>query len=175
MGQYTGCTSTSPNRTMPRLCFVLPRYHACTLRPFGLACALFAASASAHDTIPADWCPAGEAPIVVDTFAFSAPELSAYRRAQLDAVDADGKQTCPIKTCGIIDEWHWANEQASAFCGNAGLKSASEAIAFVLSPSDFNAADHHGQYGFNDGNLEGVCVVCKKTTIHEPSKSPANR
>lgn len=124
-----------------------------------------ASPALAHETIPADWCPVGSTPVILSEFTLTPDQLRQYRRTH-EKQQYDG--CLEQKTCGIIDEWFWANEAAGATCSALGLRALKpeDAIPFVGAPKSFNAVDHHAIYDFDDGNLRGQCVVCR------PSKSP---
>ncbi|MCB1560470.1 MAG: hypothetical protein KDI75_05180 [Xanthomonadales bacterium] len=124
---------------------------------------LLSGSAFAHNTIPADWCPKGSTVKIIGTFSFTPDQLQAYKDSQTSGTTA----TCSTKTCGIIDDWYWSNELSGESCGGLGLRLSrpAEAIPFVQSPSDFNTAEHHENYDFSDGNLQGVCAICEPDTV----------
>jgi len=125
--------------------------------PVLLVLLLSASATQAHNTLPADWCPVGSSPVIVEQFSFTAEQLRAYKAAQMASA------TCIDKTCGIIDDWFWANEMAMNQCGGYAKRSRlpEDAEAFVQSPSGFNAANHHQAYTFKSGPLTGQCVVCR--------------
>jgi len=143
------------------------------LLPFSL-CLLAAAPAFAHDTRPANWCPAGYQQQAVSTFDLSTSTLITYRAAH-DSDDMVLGSTCNTpKSCGIVDEWFWANQAATETCMSEQLRGGHGAIAVprILSPDTFNhdqdadgdgISDHHRDYRFKDG-LKGVCVVCVPAT-----------
>ena len=118
-------------------------------------------SALAHETIPSSWCPTGTTPVILGTFSFRPEQLQAYREEQ--------ERLCAQnRTCGIIDDWFWANDISTTYCGTSGLQRSQapeEAIPFVSSPRSFNALDHHDAYSFEQGSLDGQCVVCRSSTV----------
>lgn len=153
------------------------------LLPFSL-CLLAAAPAFAHDTLPANWCPAGTTPQIVSTFTLSTPALIAYRAEHLEDGAVLGTTCSDPKSCGIVDEWFWANQAATETCGghNAEVRGGTSVMAMPLiqSPDAFNLdtdtnhdgiPDHHELYRFKSG-LHGVCVVCTppaKPVSNDPS------
>lgn len=143
------------------------------LLPFSL-CLLAAAPAFAHDTRPANWCPAGYQQQVVSSFDLSTSTLIAYRAAH-DNDDMVLGSTCSTpKSCGIVDEWFWANQAATETCIGHQVRGgySGTVVPRILSPDTFNhdedadgdgISDHHRDYRFKDG-LTGVCVVCTPAT-----------
>lgn len=125
-----------------------------------LALLWLASPALAHETIPADWCPAGTRPVVVGSFQVTPAELVEYRQANQGTASS---ASCGTRTCGIIDDWFWGQERASLACGELGLRMhpPEDAVAFVQSPADFLSSTHHEDYQFEDGVLSGQCVVCR--------------
>ncbi|KRA17852.1 MULTISPECIES: hypothetical protein [unclassified Lysobacter] len=130
---------------------------------------LFATGAHAHDPLAKNkkWClDPNTAPQIVSTFSITPAALSQYRTEHAPLLGTAGATYCvPEKTCGIVDEWYWANEAAHDQCSALGVKStdpAAQAVPFVQGPVDFSPdnGDHHDLYRFKDGNLQGVCVVC---------------
>ena len=152
-------------------------------RTLALASMLFLApTLSAHDTLPAAWCPVGTEPVIVGSFSFNEATLTSYRSLRLAAGGAVLGSDCDKdKTCGIIDEWYWANQLAHDTCGANPLKSGQggeAAMPIVTAPDYFNAnhdsdddgiVDHHDKYRFWNG-LQGACVVCR-TPPRLPSES----
>lgn len=139
--------------------------------------ASFAFPALAHDTLPVKWCPVGTQASISTTFSFTAEQLAAYREQQLAAGgEVLGSDCEPLKTCGIIDEWYWANQLAQDTCSGEALKRGTPPenapMPFVSLPASFNLQtdddrnkilDHHDLYRFKDG-LHGQCVVCLPVT-----------
>ncbi|UHQ22515.1 hypothetical protein LVB77_17945 [Lysobacter sp. 5GHs7-4] len=131
---------------------------------------LFAHSAHAHDPLAKNkaWCAdPTTSPKIVSTFSIAPVALSQYRAEHAPLLGQSAEGYCvPEKTCGIVDEWFWANEAAHDQCSALGVKSATGSgqtpMPFVDHPADFNPdnASHHDLYRFKDGNLSGVCVVC---------------
>lgn len=142
-------------------------------------CLLAAAPAFAHDTRPANWCPAGYQQQVVASFDLSTSALIAYRAEHADDDMVLGSTCNTPKSCGIVDEWFWANQAATESCIGQQVRSGSGLVAVphVVSPDAFNhdedangdgISDHHRDYRFKAG-LQGVCVVCTPAT--QPGKS----
>ena len=130
---------------------------------------LFAASAHAHDPLAKskNWClNPNTSPQVVSTFTITPAALNQYRTVHAPLLGQTATDYCvPEKTCGIVDEWYWANQAAHDQCSALGVKStdpAAQAMPFVQSPADFNPdnGSHHDLYRFKDGNLQGQCVIC---------------
>ncbi|MBL8262619.1 MAG: hypothetical protein JNM58_09345 [Xanthomonadaceae bacterium] len=154
--------------------------------PFAF-CLLVASTASAHDTLPTKWCPLGTQPVVTGRFAFSERQLVEYRASRLADASVLGSTCNTLKTCGIIDEWYWANQMAHESAMGSQLRSSAQAsvsespMPVVTSPSTFNLnqdvkpangiADHHDQYRFSQG-LAGDYVVCRATRTALPSELP---
>jgi hypothetical protein len=110
---------------------------------------LAASAAHAHETLPPTWCTDPHStPIIVSSFSFSPQQLLQYSLLPR-----------PGETCGVVDNWHWANRMAHEYC--AGVSNAAgPAMPFVNSPQVFNdEQQHHVLYRF-DGGLSGACVVC---------------
>jgi hypothetical protein len=146
-----------------------------------IALGLFVANAvanavSAHDTLPSTWCVAPNTrPVATAQFVFTPAQLAAYRDAHdEESGSVDGTQCDMLKTCGIVDDWFWANRMAHDYCdggldagaARSGLVSKQPPMPFVSSPADYNARDHHALYRFSDGNLVGLCVACP--TVAQP-------
>lgn len=147
------------------------------------ACLLMASPAMAHDTFPAHWCPAGSTVNIVKHFDLTPQALANYRALHLDDDDVLGSDCGELRTCGIVDDWFWANEAAIESCNVNPLRStaltttassspspptSASAMPFVSLPETFNLdgdadhngiKDHHDLYSFRSG-LRGVCVVC---------------
>lgn len=153
--------------------------------PFAF-CLLVATSASAHDTLPKKWCPSGTQPVVTGQFAFTAQQLADYRASRLGDTAVLGSECYSVKTCGIIDEWYWANQMAHEYAMGGALRSATTApvsqspMPMVKSPASFNLngdkngngiADHHDLYRFAQG-LSGDYVVCR--AIATPAPTPVD-
>lgn len=150
-----------------------------------LTCLAIAPSLAAHDTIPTEWCPKGTEPTIVGTFSFDEPTLHAERSLRLQAGSAVLGSDCnKHRTCGIIDDWYWANQTAHDACGarqrSTGI-AVPPAMPIVTSPSSFNdnedlngngISDHHEDYGFAQ-RLEGVCVICTPPPGSTPGESPS--
>lgn len=149
-----------------------------------LLCLLAASTASAHDTVPKTWCPAGTQQVVLRQFSFSERQLLDYRRAQQSSTQVLGSDCKTAKTCGIIDEWYWANQMAHEYAlgvlSTQALRTTSVQNApmpIVRSPLTFNLntdtkpvngiLDHHDQYRFSQG-LAGDVVVCRALTTSAP-------
>ena len=149
--------------------------------PLGLLL-LFTPCTQAHDNLPANWCmDPNTVPVVTANFNFAPEALENYRRAN-PGLEVPEENCDPVinRSCGIVDEWHYANEMSMAFCGGGGggessmVKSAIESdhpAPFVSSPTDFNARDHHDAYRFRDGNLVGSCVICV-SKLQPPTPDP---
>ncbi|MBP6748008.1 MAG: hypothetical protein KA144_00085 [Xanthomonadaceae bacterium] len=140
------------------------------------------APAFAHDSLPAQWCmDPNTAPSVVAEFVFTPKALATYRAAHpiLDNPPED-VQCTDERSCGIVDDWFWADQMAQAFCAapqsapepegqasrtSRALRTAqpaqpAQSVPFVHSPAEFNDREHHQRYGFDKGPLRGACVVC---------------
>lgn len=135
---------------------------------------LASSSAIAHDTLPAKWCPTGTTVVTVGTFDLTPSALVDYRALHLSDGQVLGSECNDLKTCGIVDDWFWANEAAHEACTNDQLKNgqSTPAMPFVSYPASFNhngdenhdgIKDHHQLYKFKSG-LKGVCVVCRPST-----------
>lgn len=134
------------------------RRHHPSLFAIGL---LLALPASAHETMPKNWClDPHTVPKLLSSFDFTETDLTNYRRDH----PLPGTDACRTdSSCGIVDDWFWANEMSQAFCSAAALRTslpqASKGVPFVNLPAAFNAGEHHRLYNFRDG-LKGACVVC---------------
>ncbi len=142
---------------------------------------LAVAPAHAHDTKPQAWCPAGNQVVVVGTFSFTPQQLTEYyQRHRPTATSVLGSECDSLKTCGIIDEWYWANQMAHEGAldslSGAALRSAplsTSPMPIVLSPKSFNLTDdvdpkngildHHDRYRFSQG-LAGQYIACRPIT-----------
>jgi hypothetical protein len=150
-----------------------------------LLCLLAASTASAHDTVPSTWCPTGSQPVVLRQLSFSERQLIEYRRQRLRDASVLGSTCSTAKTCGIIDEWYWANQMAHEYAlgqlrTSSGASLSESPMPVVKSPSTFKLntdtkprngiLDHHDQYRFSQG-LAGDVVVCRATATPPPSGS----
>ena len=137
-------------------------------------------TAAAHSEIPdAAWCSRGLV-VYAGEFAFTREELytELYRRQQSalsrcvqGALDPAGG----VGTCGVFDPpYETAFSMARAACGapaNSAPSPDDAAVAVVLEPLSFNAADHHETFDFEAG-LRGVCGICLPVTA--PVAPPQN-
>lgn len=132
-------------------------------------------SARAHDGQPQAWCADPQAqPQIVAQFSFSPTALNNFRLSIL--AQAAAEKVCPEDlwgneipahpgdSCGVVDQWHYANLMAFRYCTgltpNVPLED--RAMPFVSGPTDFNNPQtHHAEYRFTDGKLNGACVVCR--------------
>ncbi len=129
---------------------------------------LLAAPAFGHDTVPKACLNPNAVPTVVKQFSFSPAVLASYRARNPILTNPPDDISCTgERSCGIVDDWHWANQLSQEFCAGAtqqsrGLApSSATPMPFVSSPAVFNSArDHHSGYSFRIGNLVGACVVC---------------
>ena len=87
-----------------------------------LLCLLAASTASAHDTVPKTWCPTGTQLVVIRQFSFSERQLIEYRNQRLADGSVLGSTCNTLKTCGIIDEWYWANQMAHEYAMGSLLR-----------------------------------------------------
>lgn len=139
---------------------------------------LATASADAHDTRPRTSCPAGTQVAVVGHFDFSEQQLIDYYLSQSGMAKQVLGSTCfNALTCGIIDEWYWANQLAheSALETLSTRQLRTTALSntptpIVRYPETFNLTsdtnpkngiiDHHDQYRFAQG-LSGDYLGCR--------------
>ncbi len=144
----------------------MPRIRRSLLLALGLTAAT---CTSAHDTLPAEWCLApNTSPTSVGGFRFTPAQLAAYREAHEEESGViDGTQCNTLKTCGIVDDWYWADRMAHDYCDGGldtalprGAPLAQAPMPFIHLPTDFNLRGHHTEYRFSDGDLVGVCVAC---------------
>ena len=77
---------------------------------------LASSSAIAHDTLPTKWCPTGTTVVTVGTFDLTPSTLVDYRTQRLSDGQVLGSECNDLKTCGIVDDWFWANEAAHEAC-----------------------------------------------------------
>jgi hypothetical protein len=142
--------------------------------PLCLGFALLPA-ADAHDGQPHGWCEDPNAqPLILAQFTFGQNALQNFRQSIIAQAAAD--KVCPEDlwgnaipahpgdSCGVVDEWHYANLMAFRYC--TGLTpnqpQDEQAMPFVNTPGDFNnTQNHHAEYRFSDGKLSGACVVCR--------------
>lgn len=147
----------------------MPRIRRSLLLALGLTAAT---CTSAHDNLPAEWCLAPDtSPVAASGFRFTQAQLVAYREAhEEESATIDGTQCNTLKTCGIVDDWYWADRMAHDYC-DGGLETAlprgkaktHPPMPFIHLPTDFNLRSHHTEYRFSDGDLVGVCVACPVT------------
>jgi hypothetical protein len=108
--------------------------------------------ASAHDTLPQNWCmdPKSQ-PVIIGEFSFDETELISREPIHVPSSDID--------KCGVVDRsaWHSAMHIGSATCEN--FAQGKDAQMIILSPESYSEKEHHSDYQFRDG-LQGVCVVC---------------
>lgn len=152
-----------------------------------LLCLLAASTASAHDTVPKTWCPTGTQQVVIRQFSFSESQLIEYRAQRLGDASVLGSTCSSVKTCGIIDEWYWANQMAHEYAlgshllrGTASAPLSESPMPVVTSPLTFNLnkdlkpvngiLDHHDQYRFSQG-LIGNVVVCRAIATPLPPET----
>lgn len=148
-----------------------------------LVCLIAASTASAHDTVPRTWCPTGTQMVVTRQFSFSERQLIEYRNQRLGDASVLGSTCNTLKTCGIIDEWYWANQMAHEYAlgqlrTTSGTSLSEAPMPIVKSPVTFNLnvdlkpvngiLDHHDQYRFSQG-LAGDVVVCRAIATPLPS------
>jgi hypothetical protein len=122
----------------------------------------------AHDTVPKACLDPSTVPIVVKRFDFSPEVLANYRRQNPILRNPPADITCDgERSCGIVDDWHWANQLSQEFCGlgtqqaRSLTPSSATPMPFVNSPVVFNSErEHHSGYSFRIGHLVGACVVC---------------
>src|SRR6478752_10402438 len=136
--------------------------------------------AAAHDEISDEtWCSHGLV-VYAGEFAFSREELYAelYQRQQsaLSRCIQDATHPSPaggVGTCGIFDPpYETAFSMARRSCGapaNSTPAPDDTAVAVVLEPLSFNAADHHESFNF-DAGLRGVCGVCISVSAPMPPR-----
>ncbi len=137
-----------------------------------------------HDDMPQTWCSApGSAPLITAQYSFTPQALQQFK--DMIVAQAQTQKVCPAdilgivvpltpdSTCGIVDDWFYADQRALRYCSNLlpNALPAEKPLSFVGGPSDFNnQLQHHNAYRFSDGNLNGVCSIC--TTPSGP-KPPA--
>lgn len=149
--------------------------------PLPLLLSLLATStALAHDTLPKQWCQAGTQLVIVGQFSFSERQLREYRASHLADTAVLGSTCSTVKTCGIIDEWYWANQMAHEYALDSGgghaLRSGDlsmQRMPIVRSPKSFSLntdvdpsngiLDHHDRYRFSQG-LIGDYAICRPIT-----------
>jgi hypothetical protein len=143
---------------------------------------LLAAPAFAHDTLPRAWCiDPNTTPIVVARFDIAPESLQRYREENPILQDPPPDQQCTdLRSCGIVDDWFWANQRAQEICAGSqpvaqrSLTSrTSPPMPFVHAPSAFNARNHHDAYRFGSGHLVGSCVICVPSTAVPAPGEPA--
>ena len=124
---------------------------------------LLVSAVHAHDTRPANFCPTGGTEMVVSHFSFTPQHLLQYRDAPIAAGETSPMGCEDEKSCGIVDDWHWASAMAMEQCApmEKSLLAQDTPAPKVQLPSYFYVPDHHKLYRLKDG-LTGVCVVCVK-------------
>lgn len=139
----------------------------------------FVPVAHAHENMTQNWCASSSQPqpLIVGQFAYTPTQLAAFK----SQIVAQAKQlkVCPATilgitvmplpgdSCGIVDDWHYANQLSRRYCRNLtpNLPETDSALNFVGAPADFNNLEgHHTEYRFGDGTLTGHCVVCTGST-----------
>lgn len=108
----------------------------------------FAAVASAHETIPKNWCvDTTKEPKIIVNFQFDGSQL----RTLMDK-------------CGIVDEvkgqdhWTLASLTIGEYCKSAA-PAEDEPMPFISGPKSYVTQEHHDGYTLDQG-LAGVCAVC---------------
>jgi hypothetical protein len=135
---------------------------------------LLATPAFAHDALPKTWClNPNTTPIIVKSFDFAPETLSNYRKRNPVLRNPPEGVTCgDERSCGIVDDWYWANQMSQEFCSTSsqqGVTSpASAPMPFVRLPESYNVTEHHERYSFGSGRLIGVCVVCVTSDAPAP-------
>lgn len=154
-----------------------------------LGLCLLAPIAFAHDTLSTQWCKdPNVVPVITKHFSFTPEMMLAYRMQHLEDDTVLGSTCQTPKSCGIVDDWFWANQMAHEYCGGSLQKKGTllttesqTAMPFIIAPGDFNLsgdennngiADHHDEYRFKDGNLTGMCVACPPGRV-SPAPLPA--
>jgi hypothetical protein len=120
---------------------------------FGL-CLFAAASAPAHELVPASWCHGGSRQVVLEVH-FTPDDLEQYRNTRVPVNLVTGEPCPQTAKCGIVDDWHWATQMMNdPLLSGAQLRTtasaASAVIAHVVTPS-YRTAAHHQLYRFRDG------------------------
>jgi len=118
------------------------------LRSFAFAALSLSSVASAHDTVPRDWCvDPTRAPKIVATFELNGDQLQSL-----------------VDKCGIVDvvkpadAWTLASLAIAEYCRKLAI-SAEEPVPFISGPKPYLSSTHHADYRIKDG-LAGVCAVC---------------
>jgi hypothetical protein len=125
-----------------------------------------------------EWCAnPNTVPIVVAYFDIAPTSLALYREQNPILKDPPPGLSCfDMISCGIVDDWFWANQMAYQFCSQsqsaaqlASTPQTSTPMPIVQAPLAFNAREHHQAYRFSSGHLVGACVVCApSTTVPTP-------
>lgn len=145
---------------------------------FGLGLML-ATPAFAHETLPTNWClDPNTVPAVVAHFDFAPETLAAYRKRHPVLTNPPVDLPCnDERSCGIVDDWFWADQLSQEFCATTALRSstpqASPAMPLVHLPEVFNDREHHSRYSFRSGHLTGACVVCVPETAPTTPDTPS--
>ncbi|UXI70246.1 hypothetical protein [Tahibacter amnicola] len=109
-----------------------------------------ATSASAHETVPKDWCtqPAAS-PLVVDEFQFDGAGLRHL-----------------IDKCGIVDlakppdAWTQVSLAIDDYCSKLDVPGLADTpVPIIAAPKSYRTSGHHLGYSIDQG-LAGVCAVC---------------
>ena len=113
-----------------------------------LASLLFASVASAHETVPKDWCvDTTRSPKIIVNFKFDGSQLQSL-----------------IDKCGIVDEvkgqdhWTLASLAIGEYCKSVAPDE-DEPMPFISGPKSHLTPEHHEGYRLDQG-LTGVCAVC---------------
>ncbi|TXH73839.1 MAG: hypothetical protein E6Q88_04945 [Lysobacteraceae bacterium] len=120
-------------------------------------------SAQAHETIPVEWClDQKSTPVIVSSSIWTPQTLYDLSKD----IGRPPKGCLSGQTCGMVDEWHYANLAVASSCpqtvtiGSMTL----QPQPFVTAPDEFNSMNHHDDYQFIDGDLHVACVVCVPTS-----------
>ncbi|GAB3351905.1 hypothetical protein [Lysobacter tyrosinilyticus] len=106
----------------------------------------FASVASAHETIPKNWCvDATRDPKIIVNFQFDGDQLRTL-----------------VDKCGIVDvkhdQWTQASLAIGEYCKSVA-PAGDDPMPFISGPKSYLTPDHHDGYRLNQG-LSGVCAVC---------------
>lgn len=104
--------------------------------------------ASAHETIPKDWCvEETRTPEIIVKFQFDGSQLRTL-----------------VDKCGIVDgvkdpdHWTQATLAIGEYCKSVA-PAGDEPMPFISGPKTYRTAAHHDGYSLDEG-LSGVCAVC---------------
>jgi hypothetical protein len=136
----------------------------------------------AHDDMPQAWCSApGSTPLITAQYSFTPLALQQFK--DMIVAQAQAQKVCPADilgisvpttpgvTCGIVDDWFYADQRALRYCSGLmpNASPADKPLSFVNGPTDFNnLLHHHDVYRFSDGNLNGVCSICTTPSVQKP-------